>query len=95
MEQKKREEHLPFPLNHFSMATMPVPEEGGAWTCFDATESDFFGFSARYSDEQTKIEKIRTTQYMPTQNKSGCREPIMSWRLGLFMDKILDGLDNG
>lgn len=33
-----------------------------------------------------KIEKISTTQYMPTQNRKGCREPIMSCLLELAME---------
>lgn len=39
---------------------------------------NFFGFIALYTDVQTKIEKINTTQYMPKQNSRGCNEPIIS-----------------
>jgi hypothetical protein len=46
---------------------------------------NFLGFIALYTEVQTKIEKINTTQYMPKQNSRGCNEPIISWRLVLFM----------
>jgi hypothetical protein len=38
----------------------------------------FCGFIALNMDVQTNTEKIRTTQYIPTQNRKGCREPMTS-----------------
>jgi hypothetical protein len=36
-------------------------------------------------EEHTKTEKIRTTKYIPMQNRRGCREPNTSWRLDFFI----------
>jgi hypothetical protein len=38
----------------------------------------FCGFIALNRDVQTNTEKIRTTQYIPTQNRKGCNEPMTS-----------------
>lgn len=46
---------------------------------------NFFGFIALYTEVQTKMEKINTTQYIPKQNRNGCNEPMINCRLVLFI----------
>ena len=55
-----------------------VPAVGRALLLLAAEILNFFGFIALYTEVQTKIEKINTTQYMPKQNSRGCNEPIIS-----------------
>jgi hypothetical protein len=63
-----------------------VPAVARSLEDFTAVILNFFGFIALYTEVQTKMEKISTTQYMPKQNRNGCKEPMISWRLVLFMD---------
>lgn len=63
-----------------------VPAVARSLEDFAAVMLNFFGFIALYTEVQTKIEKISTTQYIPTQNRNGCNEPIINCRLVLFMD---------
>jgi hypothetical protein len=63
-----------------------VPAEARSLVDFTAVMLNFFGFIALYTEVHTKMEKINTTQYIPTQNRNGCKEPMISWRLVLFMD---------
>lgn len=52
--------------------TMAVVPTGAAdcWA-FSVIAGYFLGLNALYTDEQIKTEKMRTTQYMPTQKRNG------------------------
>lgn len=88
MEQKKREEDattLPTKIwviqlkGYLTDATMGADSvDLACCTDLPAMVGYFCGFIALKMDVQTKTEKIRTTKYIPTQNRKGCNEPITS-----------------
>jgi hypothetical protein len=53
-------------------ATMAVVPTGAAdWLAFSVIAGYFLGLNALYTDEQINTEKMRTTQYIPTQKRKG------------------------
>lgn len=62
-----------------------VPDVVTLWVAFSVIDGNFLGFIALYTEEQINTEKISTTQYMPTQNRNGCREPNTSCLLVFFI----------
>jgi hypothetical protein len=62
-----------------------VPEVAALCVAFSVIDGNFLGLNALYTEEQINTEKMRTTQYMPTQNRNGCREPNTSCLLVFFI----------